>query len=97
MVAVSDFSGLTSCACALARAAAKAATDSLDCCTDGLRIQDIEAYGARFRALCAHPMPDCLPRILGDEVLELALCPFMIEKCRARVAEQPREFRPGVR
>jgi hypothetical protein len=30
MVAVSDFSGLTSRACALAKAAAKEATDSLD-------------------------------------------------------------------
>ena len=36
MLAVSDFSGLTSRACALARAAAKAATDLLDCCTGGL-------------------------------------------------------------
>src|ERR1700738_3020878 len=97
MVAVSDFSGLTSCACALARAAARAATELLDCCTGGLRIQDVKADSAGFRALCAHPMPDCLPRILGDEALELALCPFMIEKCRTRVTEQRRELRPGIR
>src|ERR1700730_13586243 len=97
MVAVSDFSGLTSCSCALARAAAKAATELLDCCTGSLRIQDIEAHGARFRALCSHPMPDCLLRVLGDEVLELGLCPLMIEKCRAGVAEKCSELCPGIR
>jgi hypothetical protein len=44
----SDFSGLTNRACALARAAARAATDSLDCCTGGLRPHEIEAHCARF-------------------------------------------------
>ena len=38
IVAVSDFSGLTSSACALARAAARAATDSLDRCMARLRL-----------------------------------------------------------
>src|SRR6516165_8521489 len=41
MTPVSDFSGLTNCACALARAAAKAATDSLERCMGGL-------FGGRF-------------------------------------------------
>src|SRR5262249_5623398 len=46
IVAVSDFSGLTSSAWALARAEARAPTDSLDRCMARLRFQDIEAYRA---------------------------------------------------
>src|SRR6516164_3465433 len=58
MVAVRDFSGLTSSACALASAEASAATDSLDRGMDGLRLQDVEAHRARFRTFGAHSMPD---------------------------------------
>src|ERR1700730_6574369 len=97
MVAVSDFSGLTRCACALAKAAARAANDSLDRCTGGLRIQDIEAHRSRFRALRAHAMADRLLGILGDDVFELPLCPLVIEKGAARIAEQGRKLGPGVR
>src|SRR6202035_4690259 len=97
MVAVSDFSGLTSCACAFARAAARAATDSLDCCTAGVRIEHIKADSTGFRALCPHPMPDRLPCVFWNEVLELAFSPLMLEKCRARVAEHGGELRPGIR
>ena len=59
-VAVSDFSGLTSSACALAKAAANAATDSLDRGMRSHLIKDIKAYRARFRALGAHPMANGL-------------------------------------
>src|ERR1700730_4244346 len=96
MVAVSDFSGLTRCACALAKAAARAANDSLDRCTGGLRIQDIEAHRSRFRALRAHAMADRLLGILGNEIFELTLCPLVIEKGAASIAEQGRELRPGI-
>ena len=49
LVAVSDFSGFTSWACALASAAASAATDSLERCMgglhgSGLRREHIEAH-----------------------------------------------------
>src|SRR5260370_39800139 len=96
MVAVNDFSGLTSFACAFARAAVRAANDSLDRCTGGLRIQDIKTHRTRSRALCAHPMPDCLLGVLGNEVLELALCSLVVEKSTARIPKQRRELRPGI-
>src|SRR3984893_8048719 len=97
MVAVSDFSGWTRCACALARAAAKAANDSLDRCTGGLRIQNVEAHRTRFRALGPHAMPDRFLRILGHEAFELGLGPLVVEEGGAGIAEQGRKLRPGVR
>src|SRR3954449_13463479 len=48
IVATSDFSGLVISTCALARAAAMLAIDSLELCTAGLRAQDIKAHGPRF-------------------------------------------------
>src|SRR5262249_39236903 len=65
IVAVRDFSGLTSSACALASAAASAATDSLHLGKGGLRRENIEAHRPRFGALSSHAMPDRLPSILG--------------------------------
>src|SRR6516225_612257 len=97
MVAVSDFSGFTRCACALASAAARAANDSLVRCTGGLRVEDIEAHRARSRALCPHAMPDRLLGILGHQRFELGLGPLVVEKGSPRIAEQARELGPGVR
>src|SRR5262249_17646539 len=97
MVAVSDFSGLTSSACALAKAEASAATVSLDRGTGRLRLQHIKVYGARFRALCSHAVPDGLPGILGHQGFELALGPFVVEKGALGVAAERCEFRPGIR
>src|SRR6516164_5465820 len=91
MVAVSDFSGLTRCACALASAEASAANDSLDRCTVGLRVKNIEAHRARFRALCPHTVADCLLGILGHQRLELGLGVLMVEECAAGAAEERRE------
>jgi hypothetical protein len=48
MVAMSDFSGLASIACALASAAAMAPIDSLEHCTVLCRREEIEADGARL-------------------------------------------------
>jgi hypothetical protein len=47
MVATSDFSGLTSSACALAKAAANEAIDSLDRCMATLpnATQEVETHG----------------------------------------------------
>src|SRR5262245_53450475 len=97
MVAVSDFSGLTSSAWALAKAEASAATDSLDRGIGRLRLQHVKAYGARFRALCSHAVPDGLPGILGHQGLELALGPFVVEKRTPGAAEEGSELGPGIR
>src|SRR4051812_16391043 len=97
MVAVSDFSGLTRWACALAKAAARAANDSLDRCTGGLRIRDIKAHCACLRALCPHAVPDCLLGVFGNQGFEFALGALMVEKGAARVAEEGCELGPGIR
>src|SRR5215831_2028819 len=97
MVAVRDFSGLMSSACALAKAEASAATVSLDPGMDSLRIKYIKAHRPRFRALGFHPVPDRLPGILGHQGFELAFRPLVIEKGAPGVAEQGGELRPGIR
>src|SRR6266496_1264056 len=97
MVAVSDFSGLTSSAWALAKAEASAATVSLDRGMGGLHLQHIKAHGPRFRALGFHAMPNRLPGILGHQGFELAFRPFVVEKGTPGVAEERGELRPGIR
>src|SRR5215211_1136216 len=97
MVAVSDFSGLMSSAWALAKAAASAATVSLDRGMGGLRVEHIEAYRPRFRAPRFHAVPDGLPGILGHQGFELAFGPFVVEKGAPRVAEERGELGPGIR
>src|SRR4029453_4725853 len=94
MVAVNDFSGLTSSACALARAEASAATDSLDRCMDGLRREDIEAHRPRFRPLGPHPVPHRLLGVLRHEGLEFALGALVVEKRLPGVAEERCELGP---
>src|SRR6516162_9315164 len=96
MVAVSDFSGLTSSAWALAKAEASAATVSLDRGMGRLRLQHIKAHRSRFRAPCFHAVPDGLPGILGHQGFELAFRPFVVEKCAPGVAEERSELRPGI-
>src|SRR5262245_9974524 len=97
MVAVSDFSGLTSSAWALAKAEASAATVSLDRSMDGLRVNYIEAHRARFGALGAHAMPNGLLGILRHQGFEFAFGPFMVEKCTPGIAKERCELRPEVR
>src|SRR5262249_55965962 len=97
MVAVSDFSGLTSSAWALAKAEARAATDSLDRCTARLRFQHIKAHRPGFGAFGFHAVPDGLPGILGHQGFELAFRPFVVEKGLPSVAEERGELRPGIR
>src|SRR5262249_4595706 len=97
MVAVSDFSGLTSSAWALANADARAATDSLDRGIGRLHLQHIKAHRPRFRALCSHAVPDGLPGILRYQGFELAFGPFVVEKGVPGVAEERGELRPGIR
>src|SRR6516225_12331493 len=97
MIAVSDFSGLMSPAWALAKAEASAATVSLDRGMTGLALQHIKAHRPRFRALCSHAVPNRLPGILGHQGLELAFCPFVVEKGASGVAEEGSELRPRIR
>src|SRR5262249_7941488 len=97
MVAVSDFSGLTSSAWALAKAEASAATVSLDRGMGRLRLQHIKAHRPHSRALCLHAMPDGLLSIFGYQGFELAFGPFVVEKGAAGVAEERGELRPGIR
>src|SRR5215472_9085548 len=97
MVAVSDFSGLISSACALAKADASAATVSLDRGMGRLRLQHIKAHCPRFRALGFYAVPDGLLGILRHQGFELAFRPFVVEKGIPGVAEERGELRPGIR
>src|SRR5262249_53035152 len=97
MVAVSDFSGLTSSAWALAKAEANAATVSLDRGIGCLHLQHIKAHRAGFRALGFHAVPDGLSGILGHQGFELALGPFVVEKGDLGAAEERGELGPGIR
>src|SRR5262245_29044243 len=97
MVAVSDFSGLTSSAWALANADASAATVSLDRGMGRLRLEHIKAHCPRFRALGFHAVSDGLLGILGHQGLELALRAFVVEKGAPGVAEEGSELGPGIR
>src|SRR5215471_11866708 len=97
MIAVSDFSGLTISACALAKAEASAATVSLDRGMGRLRLQHIKAHRPRFRAPGFHAVPNGLPGILGHQGFELAFGPFVLEEGAPGVAEERGELRPGIR
>src|SRR6266545_7847378 len=96
IVAVSDLSGLMSSVWALAKAAASAATDSLDRGMGDLRLQHVKANGARFRALGFHAVPNGLPGILRHQGFELAFGPFVVEKGAAGVAKERGELGPRI-
>src|SRR5215469_556435 len=97
MMAVSDFSGLISSACALAKAEASAATVSLDRGMGRLHLQHIKADRPRFGAPGFYAVPNRLPGILGHQGFELAFRPFVVEKGASGGAEKRRELRPGIR
>jgi hypothetical protein len=69
MVPAIDFSGLMSSTCARARAAARLPIESLDCCMAVLGTQKLEYDRARFGALGAHAMSNCVLRVFGHEAL----------------------------
>jgi hypothetical protein len=62
MTAVSDFSGLTSLACAFARVEAKGATDSLDRGMGGLHLRKIKTY--RVAGIVGEVSPVSVPLLL---------------------------------
>src|ERR1700690_2571256 len=96
MVAVRDFSGLTSSACALAKAAARLAMDGLDLCTAALHAQQIKAHRPRLRALGPDAMANRLLGILGHQPLQFGLGLFMFEMSRTGPREGSCELCPGV-
>src|SRR5580692_5114848 len=96
MVAVRDFSGVTSSACALAKAAARLAMDGLDLCTATLHAEEIKAHRARLRTLGADAMADRLLGIVRHQTLQFCLGLFMFEVRRTGPREGSSELRPGI-
>src|SRR5579862_303215 len=96
MVAVRDFSGLTSSACALARAAARLAMDGLDLCMASLPAQEVKAHRPRLRALGADAMADRLHGVLRHQTLQLRLGPFMFEVRRAGPGKHCSKLCPSI-
>src|ERR1700678_4211788 len=88
MVATSDFSGLASSACALARAAAIAPIVSLDRCIAAFPSEEIKADRARLRALAANAVAGCFLGVLRHQRLEFGLGSFMVEKGGTGGAEE---------
>src|SRR5262249_45173679 len=100
MVAVSDFSGLVSSACALASAAAIAPIDSLDCCMARLGpglAEEFEADRARLRSLSPDSMAKCFFGVLRDQALQFGLGLLMVQESRPGSAVDTGKCRPGVR
>src|SRR5689334_1992826 len=96
MVAVSDFSGFVSSACALASAAAIAPIVSLERCMAGLQVDELEAHGAGLGALRPHAMADRLLGILRHQLFELGLGPLVVEEGGPGGAEQAGELSPDI-
>jgi hypothetical protein len=86
MVATSDFSGLTSAACALASAVMSDATVSLDRGMYRLRLEQVKADGASLGALCSHAVPDRLLGVLWDQGFKLTLGALVLKERVARSA-----------
>src|ERR1039457_2587910 len=97
MVAVSDFSGLVSSACALASAAAIAPMVSLDRCIARLHgAQQIETDRPRFGPLGANAMAEGFLGILRHQDFEFSSSLLMVQEGRAGLAKHPRQFGPGI-
>src|SRR5450631_3276735 len=62
---------------------------SLKRCMTGLRLMEIKADGAGFRALGAHAMTDGLFGVLRHQLLQFRLCRVVIEIGRAGPAKHP--------
>src|SRR5438045_4747267 len=97
MVPTRDFSGLTSCACALASAAAIVPIVSLERCTACLRFEEVKAHRARFGALGPDAMADGLFGVPWHQGFELCLASLMVQKGLPGAAEYSGKLRPGVR
>src|ERR1017187_8483866 len=96
MVAISDFSGLASSACAFASAAAIAPIDSLARCMALLHRDKIKADRAGLRALGPYAVARGFLRIVGHQPFEFGFGSLMFEEGGARRTKHPGEFRPGI-
>src|ERR1700686_1561996 len=96
MVAVSDFSGLVSSACALARAPAMVPIDSLDRCMGCLHAQDIEAHGPGFRPFGPYAVPHRLLGVFRHQTLEFDLGILVFEKSRPGPRKSAGKLGPGI-
>src|SRR5271168_2332378 len=96
MVAVSDFSGLASSACAFASAAAIAPIVSLDPCMARLHVEKIEADRARLGAFGANDVSRGFLSVLGHQPFQLRLGALVSEEGGAGRSEQAGDFSPGI-
>src|SRR5271166_1586460 len=98
MVAISDFSGLASSACALARAAAIAPMVSLDRCMAALPTgEKIKADRPRLRPFGPNAMAGGFLGVVRHQGFELGLSSLMVKKGGTGGAEEAGELRPGIR
>src|SRR5580692_880026 len=70
--------------------------DGLDLCTAALHAEEVEAHGARFRALGPDAMPGRLLGILWHQTLQFGLGLFMFEMRRTGPRENRSKLRPGI-
>src|SRR5271166_5582822 len=97
MVAISDFSGLVSSACALASAAAIAPMVSLDRCMATLPAgEKIEADCARLRPSGPNAMAGGFLGVVRHQGFELGLGSLVVEKRRTGGAEEAGELGPRI-
>src|SRR5450830_920072 len=96
MVAVSDFSGLVSSACAFASAAASAPMVSLDWCIARHHVEEIKADRSGFGTFGLDAVAEGLFGILRHQDFEFRFGLFMLQEGRAGLAKHPRQFGPGI-
>src|SRR4051794_13757922 len=96
MVAVSDFSGFCSSIWALARAPAMAPMVSLDRGMTGLRLLEIKANRAGFRAFGPDSMADSFLGVLRHQLLELGLSGVVFGMGAAGLTKHGCELGPGI-
>src|SRR3954454_7430176 len=96
MIAVSDFSGFCSSIWALARAPAIAPMVSLERGMTGLRLLEIKANRAGFRAFGPDAMPNRLLGVLRHQLLELGLGGVVFGMGEAGLTKHASEFGPGI-
>src|SRR5689334_13241950 len=96
-VAVSDFSGLVSSACALASAAAMAPMVSLERCIGPLPLDHIEAHRAGLRALGANAVSERLLGVPGHQALEFRLGLLVLDEGVPGAPEHGCKLGPSIR
>src|SRR3954451_1976748 len=96
MIAVSDFSGFCSSIWALARAPAIAPMVSLERGMTGLRLLEIKANRAGFRAFGPDAMPNRFLGVLRHQLLQLGLGGIVFSMGAAGLTKHGGEFGPVI-